>query len=277
MSSLLWHLREVRGMDVRMIAAPGGDEVPPELARFLADDIGSPKLIIRDMRDSGDDEMASLERTAPVCVIDDRGAGRERAAYAVDIMPHPDGLAGAIQGPFLFGHTFLRSIQSLDERVVKTRADFVVYAGALDDEGTARLLSRFPAKTSLYVLGNGLPMYFSGDGSKKLAEESYAEMLLSSRVAVTHFGVFLYEAAISGCGLVTFNPSAYHSALAYLAQRDMPLINAGVFGELDAEAISMALECALRKAERREVRSNEVEARVMEGLERFADLIMKMV
>jgi len=277
MSSLLWGLRENRGIDAKMKVDPRDGGIPTEMAPHLTDDIGSPKLIIRDMRDSGHDEIAGLGRIAPVCVIDDRGAGRKTAAYAVDIMPHPEGSSGAIEGPFLFGYNFLRSIQSLRARSVKTRADFVVYAGALDDDGAARLESLLPENTSRYILGKGLPMHRAEDGTRKAADEGYAEMILSSRVAVTHFGVFLYEAAVAGCGLVTVNPSAYHSVLADLAKRSMPLRNTGVFGELDDDAITRAIVCALEETVRRVVRCDDVEARAVECINRFADLIVKML
>ncbi|MBP7582450.1 MAG: hypothetical protein KBA61_00350 [Spirochaetes bacterium] len=279
MASLLSRLRDAHGLDVMMVIHPRVGEVPSEAHRHERREVGETRLILRDMRDSTEEQVSVLRSIAPVCVIDDRGPGRELADHVLDILPHPDppGVK-AVAGSFIYGCNFLQSLKSLDGRIVKKSVDFVVYAGAVpDDAGAEKLLSLLPVGASWYLLGRGAPLFRDGRGEVEPARAGYAEILLSSRVAVTHFGLFLYEASVSGCGVVAVNPTAYHSGLADCISHKKDLTNLGVFGDLDDTSATEKLRSALERASIREVDGGETARRVQESIDRCADLVAAML
>jgi hypothetical protein len=280
MASLLAGLRDRHRLAVSMIIDPRGGEVPGEILPHVIEEIGSPGLVIRDMRDSTAGEVQMLRRHAPVCVIDDRGPGRERADFALDILPHPDeGSAGnAVRGDFLFGYNFLQSLITLEKPVIEKTVDFIAYAGALPDPGGAEwLASLLPRDSDWFLLGKGSPVYYGRDGVGAHADAGYAGMILSSRVAITHFGLFLYEAYASGCGLVTVNPTEYHSVLADIAGREMELTNLGVFPGAGREAAARLLRKALDSVAGKEMGRDETVRRVTESNERCAASVFAML
>jgi len=134
-----------------------------------------------------------------------------------------------------------------------------------------------PRGSDWFLLGKGRPVYFGRDGSRTHPAAGYAEMLLSSRVAVTHFGVFLYEAGVSGCGLVTVNPTEYHSGLAEIAGRSMELTNLGVFPGAGREASSRMIMEALGSVTVREMGRDETAARVKASIDRCVSAIYGML
>ena len=280
MASLLTGLRDRHRLAVSMIIDPRGGEVPGEILPHVTEEIGVPGLIIRDMRDSTAGEVELLRRHATVCVIDDRGAGRERADFAMDILPHPDGDSGGntVRGDFLYGYNFLQSLITLEKPVIEKTVDFIAYAGALPDPGGAEwLASVLPRGSDWFLLGKGRPVHYGRDGARAHTDEGYAEMILASRVAITHFGLFLYEASVSGCGLVTVNPTEYHSALADIAGREMELTNLGVFPGDGREEAALLLKKALDSFTGKEAGRDETARRVIESNERCAAAVFAML
>lgn len=276
MSSLLVRLREMYRLEVKLVIDPDLGEIPEEIVPHIVRDIGRPRLILRDMRDSTEEEVESLKRRAKVCVIDDRGTGRKRADFVMDILPHPGDSAEVktVPASFVYGYNFFRSLQAMKNAAVKKKADFVIYAGALpEDGGIERMISMLPPGASCFLLGRGQPLYRDRDGFQKYSGSGHAEMLLSSRAAITHFGLFLYEAHVSGCGLVSINPSEYHSALADIAKRNMPLTNLGVFQEVDPAAASLAIKEVLDSAGTHAARADEIAQRVLDSIDRSASTV----
>lgn len=280
MATLLAALRDRHHLHAGMIIDPAVGEVPEEIMPHVLGEIGSPELIIRDMRDSTSEEVETLRRIAPVCVIDDRGPGRKEADFVLDILPHPDVDSGvkAERGDFLYGYNFLQSLVSLPKPVIEKKTDFIVYAGAFPAPGGVdSIASMLPAGSDWFLLGKGRPVYFGRDGSRTYPDAGYAEMLLSSRVAITHFGVFLYEASVSGCALVTVNPTEYHSVLADIAGRSMELTNLGVFPGAEMESSSLLIKKALDSVMLKEAGRDETILRVAESTGRCASKIIGML
>ena len=178
---------------------------------------GGIELFIRDMRDSYTDEIRVLQKTAPVVVIDDRGSGRAAADKVIDLLPHPAHLVNDTDyhpEAFLYGYEFCKS---LDYCVSSFSKDipFVMYAGAeADDETINFLLAAAPEELSGVMLANNRRIKIENGKYAGEADRTYAEIILSANVLVSHFGITMYEAALGGASVIAINPSEYHNVLA---------------------------------------------------------------
>ena len=198
-------------------------------------------LIIRDMRDSSSEQVASLRKIAPVLVIDDIGPGRNTADFVLDLLPNPaagSGNADYREDCYLYGHNFIDSLRSLGDEVLEKTIDVAMYAGAgvtdadigffraLVPEGKNAVIMAGPARHAVNIP----PRFF-------LETMNYAEVLLRSRVFISHFGLSLYEARLCGCAVLAVNPTPYHSRLAEMVLGSIVNINAGTRSEKDESGI----------------------------------------
>ena len=178
------------------------------------------ELFIRDMRDSHTDEIKVLQKTAPVVAIDDRGSGRAVANKVIDLLPHPahrDNDTDYHPEAFLYGYEFCKSIESFTGSLNKD-IPFVMYAGAKADEETINfLLAAAPKELSGIMLANNRRIKIENGKNAGEADRTYAEIILSANVLVSHFGITMYEAALGGASVIAINPSEYHNVLAQSA------------------------------------------------------------
>lgn len=239
MASLLWHLNANTDISAVLLA----EETPGFFGRDLAGRVmkkpdGHIDLIIRDMRDSTEEEIEALQRIAPVLSIDDQGSGRQRADFLVDMLPDPRAKAPQASGKtFIYGYTFMSAMLRNRGKLIDKTIDTAVYPGA-DSTAEYRdlLLSLLPENSS-YALCAGDDSFIAEKGMQRpFNASSFAEVLCSSRLLLSHFGILLYEAHACGCALAAVNPGSYHSRLCDIAPRKLAVQNLGVRYTLDVQS-----------------------------------------
>jgi hypothetical protein len=238
MASLLWHLNANTDIRAMLLA----EETPWFFGRDLAGRVmkkpdGRIDLIIRDMRDSTEEEIEALQRIAPVLSIDDQGSGRQRADFIMDMLPDPRAETPQASGrTFIYGYTFMSAmLRNRGKRFDKT-IDAAVYPGA-DSTAEYRdlLLSLLPEDSS-YALCAGDASIIAEKGTQvSFDASSFAQVLCSCRLLLSHFGILLYEAHACGCALAAVNPGGYHSRLCDIAPRELAVQNLGIRDTLDVQ------------------------------------------
>jgi hypothetical protein len=255
------------------------DRVPPffpaDMQQQVQQDLDrrNTRLIIRDMRDSTEEDIKTLQKASPVLVLDDLGEGGGRADFCLNLLPNPDpgpeGIPVDIPDLFLFGYTFLHTIEPIRRRVFEKTIDFSIYPGAdPTGENSKHILSLLPSGAS-YALFAGPASYVYSRGCRsEFGRDEYASILLSSKVLVAHFGIMLYEARLAGCRIVTINPSAYHSRLADAAPRWLDITNLGTLGSIPENAPHTLGEIA-SMPHPGGIRAELVYSAITENLDRF--------
>src|SRR3990172_5574294 len=90
MMSLAWFLRKKKSVDAYIVINGERPSIPGEIKSFVIPDIHPlSSLIIRDMRDSGQDEIERLMGKWKTIVIDDMGPGRNSADFSINLLPAP--------------------------------------------------------------------------------------------------------------------------------------------------------------------------------------------
>jgi hypothetical protein len=250
MLSLLWFLNSRKKINAFLISDKN-NSLPQEFQKYIKSDIDQslkkyqPDFIIRDMRDSSEEEITHLKKYGKVIVIDDLGNGRRIADKAIDLLPNPDqsklnnGLSQSDAGfnnqnAFIFGYNFINAISGLNGKTIKKELNFAIYPGNDPDSGYADfLVSLLPDKSNYAILAGKNSCIVKEGKREGIPDFSYAEIILSSRAVISHFGITLYEGAISGCRLLTVNPTQYHSMLSDIAGGFLPLVNLGTVSGID--------------------------------------------
>jgi len=240
---------------------------------------GNTDLIIRDMRDSTGKEIDALRTVAPVLVIDDNGAGRQKADVTIDLLPNPDIEAGSEAyhpESFIYGHSFSSSIAALGDRVFQKDIDLAVYPGTEPD---AQLIDYYlqliPEGITAVILGGDKHFLAGGRTLAGQVRKSYGEIILSSKIVLSHFGITLYEGSAASARLLSLNPSDYHAHLTDLAT-NLAATNLGVRDSVDPAAISNIIAHALKNSPAASVSAREVLDKINAGLENFTRLIFQL-
>jgi hypothetical protein len=256
------------------------DHVPPFFPADMRSKVRSgldrrkTRIIIRDMRDSTEADINKLRESAPVLVLDDLGEGRSRADFLLDLLPNPDpgpeGISADIPELFIFGYTFMRTIEPVRRRVFEKTIDFSIYPGA-DPTGeySKHILSLLPSGASYALFAGHASHVYSNGSRSEFGQDEYASILLSSKVLVAHFGIMLYEARLAGCRIVTVNPSSYHSRLADVAPGWLDIINLGTMDSLPEDA-PHTLAAIASMPQAAEISAERVYSAIMENLDRFS-------
>lgn len=273
MATLLWHLNT--NTDIRSILL--SDEIPGFFGQDLTSRVKvkpdeSIDLIIRDMRDSSEEEIDELRKIAPVLSLDDQGGGRDRADFTLDMLPDPraDRLQESGQH-FIHGYSFVSSILRNRSRVFEKTIDAAVYPGADSNEDyRTLLLSLLPEKSSYAMcLGEG-SFVRSANGEKSLFDaSSFARVLCSSRLVLSHFGILFYEAHACGCAIAAVNPGSYHARLCDLAPKELCIHNLGVRDTLDVHRARGVIERVLASHTGSSIEADHVYAIIRENLDSF--------
>lgn len=278
MTTLLWHLVEVSDLDAVVVAREVGPFFPDPLRPYLRASLPDrAALIIRDMRDSTEDDIEHLARRGPVLAIDDAGPGRALADCAIDLLPNPTTGASEPEA-FIYGWGYVDSLRALaaeDASDIARDIDCAIYPGAFADEARIeRLLGLMPAgATSAVLRGAGSFVFRTGAERRPVGSCPYARLLLSSRALLSHFGVALYEAHAAGCRPLALNPTAYHARLADLARTRLPVENLGVDGDDDDALLRRRIDAALAAPSPRAVSVHEAFDAVMSRLDAFARIV----
>ena len=114
--------------------------------------------------------------------------------------------------------------------------DVAIYAGYKPDPDVIEdIRSAIPADASVVLFSCGRPSLLS---EKKVpVDAGYTDLLLRSRVLITHFGITMYEGDLAGCRILAVNPSPYHSELTGMVTGNLNVISAGEYGNIDHRLI----------------------------------------
>jgi hypothetical protein len=280
MCSLLWYLNERKNTKAFLVSERIGNSFPSLLKKYSKTNFDFlPDIIIRDMRDSSEDEIVRLKKIAPIIVIDDNGKGRKSADYAIDILPNPETENKEFNNKiFLYGYNFLTALRELKNKNIKKELDFAVYPGiSANSEFIEFLTSLLPEKSSYAVL-SGKNSYVIKNTKKKYLEESlYSEIILSSKTIISHFGIILYEGLIAGCKIISINPSQYHSRLADMAGDYLHILNLGESANLNTAEAKISIKKTVQAPLCSEVNAAEVFQKIIDGLENFSKLLFDII
>jgi hypothetical protein len=272
MSSLVWYLNESRNIKAFLIIKRLPDSFPPELSKYVKADIDfSPDLIIRDMRDSSEEEIIGLKKISKIMVIDDYGPGRGSADRIIDILPDPESEKKDKQfNNLIYGYNFLKSLSLLKDKTILKNIDTAIYPGNSPTEEYIDFLSSLIPKHSSFAVLNYNNSCLNRNGSRvSINDLSHAEIILSSKAVLSHFGILLYEGLISGCRLISLNPSEYHSKLTDLMKEEADLINLGEYKKINKNSAAKIIKATIRSPLCKEINAREVYNKAIEGLDAF--------
>lgn len=274
MATLLWRLRTQYRVSACMLVSPNEGIIPRELEKWCIETIQPAGLIIRDKRDSAEEEIRELKKMGKVCVIDDRGDGRASADMRVDLLPHYEKTDDAVRAGFLYGYNFIQNLEALSGETIEKEIDVALYGG-FSGEARDYLLSLLPDNCSYYLLG-GEKLLRGIKGAREKSEDgNYARILCASKAVLSHFGVFLYEANAAKCRIVAVNPTEYHSAISNSARGELDLINFGVRGTFDVTKAKEAVREVLQRPRCSVVESGEVLREVLLSADEFIEWLLK--
>jgi hypothetical protein len=154
--------------------------------------------------------------------------------------------------------------------------DAVLYGGFAGDAG-ALLRSIIPDNCSYYILGH----HGAIAGRKGIGEEhasiNYARALCASKAALSHFGIFLYEAHAALCRVAAAHPTDYHSAVCESARDELDVVNFGVHGSFDVEEAKRAVLALIRKPVCDNVNSAQVMEKALSSADTFAESLLSLL
>lgn len=229
-------LNQTGRFSVKLFVAQGNPEIPDPLKDTVTESLPEKTdLIIRDMRDSSAEEITSLRKRGPVLAIDDTGQGRALADHVIDLLPNPVNQS-VPEKLFLYGYNFISEIKTMKTEVIAKDIDVAIYAGYKPDPDVIESIrAAIPDNTSIVLFSYGRPSLLS---EKKVpVDTGYTDLLLRSRVLITHFGITMYEGDLAGCRIIAVNPSAYHSELTGMVMDKLNVIPAGEYGNIDHKLV----------------------------------------
>ncbi len=275
MTALLWFLNQKDDMTAVLVADSMPESFPENLLYYIKSEIDiEPDLIISDMRDSSAEDIKHLKVKSPVLVIDDNGEGRSIADFKIDLLPNPEisnnEYPDSRKDFFIYGYNFISSLAELGDRKIETKFDFTIYPGnRRSGEHTDLLLSLLPENSTVAVLGGSDPCILKEGEWQNIGKKSYAEIFLSSKIILSHFGITLYEGSIAGCKLISINPTPYHDTLSCLEKENLDLVNLGVRDRLNKKEASATIASVLNEAQDENIPASKVYQKTIENLENF--------
>jgi spore coat polysaccharide biosynthesis predicted glycosyltransferase SpsG len=284
MTSLMIHLNRREYANAYIITDKIQHSITDSLSQYFKTDFqGAPDLIIRDKRDSSIEEMTKLREISRVIAVDDAGEGRPFAYHIIDLLPnhlidsertkhHPQ------KDLFIYGYNFLSSLTELAGMRIEKTIDFTIYPGSDADEHRLNLIISLLPVESNFAMMTGKHSYAMRHGRKyPIAQNSYGEIILSSRVVISHFGIMLYEAHLAGCTPIAINPTSYHSELSDMAAESINLINLGEYGSLNKTSSSEIIKETLNHTSDEAVPVDEVLNRMEKNIDNFIGYIKSIL
>jgi len=281
MLNLASYMNEKHDFDISFLIKTGEYPLPPEFSlKKISSLPGGCDLIIRDMRNSTKQEILSLSKTAPVLAIDDAGEGKSQAAYSINLLPLPSSSSSVVDpdyDKFIYGYNFTNGVKNLKNRKISERdIDITVYAGFTPPPSLLNQIGKsLPSNSRAVILSSGKPVVLTG--APLVEEISYAEILARTKIVMTHFGITMFEAHISGCMIAALNPTAYHSELTETVRKEMKIINASEYSKFDPVIMSDDLILNLKKYNLTNISADEILNRINRGLENFTGYIYKIL
>lgn len=282
MSALLWYLNKFTDLKATLLHLKTPDFFDKDMRAYISPVLNKKTaLILRDMRDSTIAEIDRLKKKAPVLAIDDLGEGRNISDFALDLLPNPNLKSrndDFVKNIFIYGYNFIQGLLDLHGQSFEKYIDFALYPGA-DSHGDYInfLISLLPEKSTVAVLA-GRNSYIKQDRNiEKLNPGRYAEILLSSKVLISHFGILLYEASLAGCKIITINPGHYHSMLSDIAPGYLEITNLGVYSEMEMNFTIRDIGETLLKPNCNVISAENVFETVKKNLERFNNYLKNIL
>lgn len=304
MTTLLWYLNQKKGTKALFVTDSIPESFPKKLHHCITSKINTnTDIIIRDMRDSSLYEIEKLKKISRVMVIDDNGEGHRVADYKIDLLPNLERILPNNQSSqhnpydktelkinntsrdnqiinknfFFFGYNFVKSLLSLKNKTITKKIDFSIYPGSsIRDDYIHSLISILPEKSSIVIHSIEGP-YLLKKGERYDINKSYAEIILSSKILISHFGIMLYEGNLAKCRLIVINPSIYHSRLSEVAKESLDLINLGEYIHLNKKDASISIEKALREPLCDVISTREVYNTVTKNLDSFYEYLLDLI
>jgi len=245
------------------------DAIPPDT-----------KLIIRDMRDSSAEEIQILKQRAPVLAIDDSGAGRESADYAINLLPVPSENSEHVKPDtslFLYGYNFTEGIDLLKEKNSFNRnIDIAVYAGYNPSpELISSVRKSIPDSCTSVLLERGIAVNFTGEALK--SDTPYAEVISRSKIVITHFGLTMFDADACGCKIAALNPTSYHSSLTDIIHNDFNIIYSSEYDNFSFDALRKIIQHELKNTGDKNFSPSDILIKINRGTENFIKYIGKII
>ena len=229
-------------------------------------------LIIRDMRDSSINEILHLKEKAPVLAIDDSGKGNAQADYKLTLLPLPSDENNPVipdTDKFLYGYNFSKGIESLSGKNITAREfDVAVYAGYNPPENLiSEIKNAIPASATSILLSGNKPVILTGRISHE--SKSYTEILCSTKIIVTHFGLTMFEAHICGCGIAALNPSPYHNTLTEIIKDKFNIIYSSEYSSFSPQLLHDILKTSLAISYEKNISINSILGLININLKNF--------
>ena len=234
-------------------------------------------LIIKDMRDSSESEMMELKNISTVITVDDTGKGRDRADYIIDLLPNPVNILSPEyyrDDFFLYGYNFTREIEAAVHKSSEKFINMAIYTGSDAPSQIREYIENIlPEKTEAVYLTGEVPRDFR-TGRPVYDNMTYAEILLGSKILITHFGITLFEGFLSGCSLFTVNPSEYHRALTDMVRKKMNITDSADLSVKDAKFL---LQKKIDESSRKVPSHEEAASAIKRGPENFYSFIRSLL
>ncbi|HPJ39468.1 MAG TPA: hypothetical protein PLT75_13560, partial [Spirochaetota bacterium] len=210
------------------------------------------------------------------------GEGRNVADWCVDLLPNPVLGSGNDfdfqQRHFIFGYNFISSISEQQDINTGRTIDVMLYCGNDPDrEYLEKLLGLLPGNITCAVAAGEKSYIVKGGKRQVLRNSSYGDLLFSSKVVVTHFGLLVYEALLSGAGVITINPSEYHSELAQYIAEKSDVKNLGTSDSFSEKLFRETLDTMLNADTIARVNPEEMYRQVVQNLERFSNYMLNLI
>ncbi|MCU0846347.1 MAG: hypothetical protein MUD12_00485 [Spirochaetes bacterium] len=220
-----------RGFHASIVSENRPELFPGDALQFFSGKIlPGTDLIIRDMRDSETGEIESLKKYAPVLAVDDSGPGRKSADFNLTLLPNPpgSGMGQPSYNMFIYGYNITREIKMMGKEKIHKSMDVSFYLPHDIIENPDSILKILPDGMNVAIISHRGHVILK-NGSTMPLNKNHAEILLSSRLLICHFGITLFEGHLSGCRLATINPTGYHSSLSDAVKPELGLENLGIY------------------------------------------------
>ena len=234
------------------------------------------KFLIRDMRDSSQDQIEKLKKIAPVLVIDDLGEGANYADLKISILPDPQTNTHDIK-KFLFGYNFSESIKSLQPKHFYNKdIDIAFYTGYKPDINYVSLITNLFPANSTYAVLSGNESFLFQNGEKKNFNLKFSEAILRSKILISHFGLCIYEGFACRSVPMTINPTEYHGILTKIVQKEMGIIDLGLLDTLDKNKAAEIIKKTLADIKAEPVSPEEVLNRIINSENEFYNYLLNI-
>ncbi len=232
MLALAHHLRGM-GINVRVHS---NTPLESAFSEFHSEEMRPSALIIRDMRDSSQEEIHKLREFGLVAVIDDLGSGRVSADIAIDLLPNLEYHFDF--SSFIYGYNFSQALEKMPAFIPKD-IDVLCYLGASPDSMIRELIVQALDRNVKYVFIDGHGKF---SGNVPVAESpSFAELMCRSRFVLTYFGITMFEALLCGCEVITVNPGEYHLALSKSVEERFSLRSSYIYDDFNSRSMDEIL------------------------------------